>query len=492
MSDSYDYATAVVDNYTDHQQLVLRALSVTASCLSIVFGLVGLYLYVSMKRKVFRHHLILLLLLFDFGKAVVLLWYPARVLTVSLAYDNTNFCDVVGFFTSVFIEGADLAVLALAIHTALLVFKKYNGPEGGLYKYRYWVYGFNILFPLVMASLVFIDHGRKAYQPYITWCYLPVRPVWYRLWLSWIPRWIIIVAIISIYVSIYVYIKLQYREVVKNFKQSQEYAPKVPHKNIFKRIGHIMINFLANFPGFAFLEMGGSPATRENRENSSSTIDPNDARVSAIAEFQRQSIIKFEIRRNVIERQVRSIFVYPVAYIFLWLAPFGLQCVQFNFEFEHGTVFWLAAAAAFMQPFNCVVDTVAFCIRERPWKVHEEKIFTRENGDWVKRRFTLTRRDTHGRAQHEGEQHDPEKSLDDRNGGHDFGSPNTQGNGMTSESSSSPNRKFSYPSDDYIQSPLGSGPHDPFATTASKMEIDLERGHTGDSESEIDILEFLK
>lgn len=502
--DKYDDpATAVVDDYDSHQQLVLRALSVTASCVSIVFGLVGLYLYVCMKRKVFRHHLILLLLLFDFGKAVVLLWYPARVLAVSLAYDNRNFCDVVGFFTSIFIEGADFAVLALAIHTALLVFKKYNGPEGGLYKYRYWVYGFNILFPLVMASLVFIDRGRAAYQPYITWCYLPVRPVWYRLWLSWIPRWVIIVSIISIYVSIYVYVTLQYREVVKNFKQSQAYATKVQHKNIFKRIGHLMINFLANFPGFAFLatsDNGGSSRSSGDRmmdNNNHAEWDPENVRVNAIAEFQKQSIMKFEIRRNVIERQIRSIFVYPVAYVFLWLAPFGLQCVQFNYEFVHGTVFWIAAAAAFMQPFNCTVDTVAFCIRERPWKVHEEKIFTKENGDWVKRRFTLTKRETitHDTGgERRGTDIDlEEKELDERiRPGHDNGSANTKVATFGSESSSSPHRKFSYADDHYPYIHSG-GPLDPFATTASKVEIDEEQNQIqDDSESEIDIFEFLK
>lgn len=493
MSDSVDAATAIVDAFTPHQQVVLRALSVTASCLSIVFGLAGLYLYISMKHKVFRHHLVVLLLLFDFGKAVVLLWYPARVLTVSTAYDNINFCDIVGFFTSVFIEGADLAVLALAVHTALLVFGKYNGPEGGLYKWRYWVYSFNICFPLAAASLVFIDHGRHAYQPYITWCYLPVRPVWYRLWLSWIPRWIIIVSIIAIYVSIYVYIKLQYREVMKNFKQLQSYAPTMHHKNIFKRIGHWIVNFLAAFPGFAFLA--------EGRDSAESIVNAADARAGAIAELQRDSIMKFQIRRNIIERQVRSIFVYPIAYVFLWIAPFGLQCVQFNYEFEHGTVYWLDAAASFMQPFNCVVDTIAFCIRERPWKVHEEKIFTKENGLWVKRQLTLTRRDPAAGESHrhgvDPEKHNAHVRSHERTDDHsqDNGSTSTKVVFSSLTESSSPKQKFSNGDGDhypYIRSPLSGGPLDPFSTTASRVEFDVEQSHTGDSESEIDIIEFLK
>ena len=64
-----------------------------------------------------------------------------------------------------YIEGADFAVLALAIHTALLVFKKDSDSsnEGGLYKYRYSVYGLVVLVPIFMAGIAFINDGRKSY-----------------------------------------------------------------------------------------------------------------------------------------------------------------------------------------------------------------------------------------------------------------------------------------------------------------------------------------
>lgn len=395
-----------VNAFSDHQAYVLRSLSVTASCLSIGAGILAFYLYICMRTKVFRHHLILLLLMFDFGKAVVLLWYPARVLLVASAYNNSNFCDVVGFFTSAFIEGADLAVLALAIHTAMLIFLKFSGPEGGLYKYRFWVYGVNILLPLVMASLAFVNNGRYSYSPLITWCYLPVRPVWYRLVLSWVPRYIIFISIITIYISIYIYVKVQYSRVMKEFKQSQTYLQKdyngsigdekktsktfftwlanpfssssseTRQKMSFKKVATTVRNSilysLSYLPGFGFLEPAHTtPSTPVN--------EMLDAHAQAMISIQRDTMSRFQNRRSMIERQIRSIFVYPLAYVFLWLAPFAVHCLQFNYEIKRGPVFWIGAIAAFMQPFNCVVDTVAFMVREKPWTDREERIFTFRN-----------------------------------------------------------------------------------------------------------------
>jgi G protein-coupled receptor GPR1 len=39
-----------------------------------------------------------------------------------------------------------------------------------------------------------------------SFCYLPVRPFWYRLSIVWIPRYLIFTVIIAIYASIYVYV----------------------------------------------------------------------------------------------------------------------------------------------------------------------------------------------------------------------------------------------------------------------------------------------
>lgn len=523
--------------------------------------------------------------MFDFGKALVLLWYPARVLLVPSAYNNVNFCDVVGFFTSAFIEGADLAVLALAIHTALLIFRKFSGPEGGLYRYRYYVYAVNFLLPIVMASLAFVDNGRHSYSPLITWCYLPVKPVWYRLVLSWIPRYIILISIISIYVSIYFYVKLEYSKVVKDFKQSQTYIHQDSHSNheniatgdkekgpsnttflswftypftsfssgssdttavspvgdcssnneqssqkktlSFKALSttifHSILRFISYFPGFSFLEpsrlFGISKTGNEML----------DARSMAILEFQKDTMARFQARRNMIERQIRSIFVYPVAYVFLWIAPFAVHVLQFNYEIEHGPVFWIGAIAAFMQPFNCVVDTAAFAIRERPWVDREEKIFTKANGDWIKYHLwmLIPCAGVHRRNKYKKNQ---ANSVDgSQNTAHESDTPNYSSNvfstldadlerfagsskntkdGATTTESSFASNHWLVPSAD--PSKRGDGHtkqytnhatnqskksvyDDPFSVTARRVEFDNIRDDASDdSDGSMDLMEFLR
>lgn len=434
----------------------MRVLSVVASSLSIAAGLVAFYMYLSMRVKLFRHHLILLLLMFDFGKGVVLLWYPARVLDVPSAYDNVNFCDIVGFLTSTFIQAADFAVLSLAIHTALLVFTRNSGPEGGLYRYRTWVYSAHVVVPLVMAGLVFINGGRRSFAPMVTWCYIPIKPLWAHVALSWAPRYVIIVAILSIYLAIYIYVKLEYRKVVKDFKMTQssmvnnhssnvdnaelaahdytsgildssdlEMQPQINHgsnfgdtdatpsfseialnknklstvaenthlhrshrnkinslfRRSYKKVYRSLLTFFSYFPGFGFL----TPRRYDDDSDDEQDLDPTTV---AIRAFQRESMANFQMRRNAIERQIRSIFVYPVAYIFLWMAPFAVHVLQYKTMTNHGGVFWISAVAAFMQPFNCVVDTIAFSIREKPWIDRREVIFTRENADHIRSKLS--------------------------------------------------------------------------------------------------------
>jgi G protein-coupled glucose receptor regulating Gpa2 len=58
----------------------------------------------------------------------------------------------------------------------------------------------NVLFTL--ASLAFINpNGDYSASFYV--CWLPIRPLWYRLALSWIPRYIIFIITIALFVAPY-------------------------------------------------------------------------------------------------------------------------------------------------------------------------------------------------------------------------------------------------------------------------------------------------
>lgn len=95
----------------------------------------------------------------------------------------------------------------IAVHSAIYIFRpRASRGEGGLHPYRKPAYMLWIGFSLLMASLAFLN-GRHAYVAHGTFCYLPVRPFWYRLALDWIPRYIIFLFILGIYASIYFYVR---------------------------------------------------------------------------------------------------------------------------------------------------------------------------------------------------------------------------------------------------------------------------------------------
>lgn len=396
--------------FSYHQNRTQRALAIAASSVSIVFCLVSLYFFLAIdpKRLVFRHQLIAFLLLFDMLKAVILLIFPARIFTHATSYYLDRFCQVVGFFTATAIEGADIAILAFAIHTFLLIFRpaftvKVGNSlrvEGGLYMYRYYVYGLSLVIPLAMASLAYIGSG---YLLFVCWCYLPQRPVWYRLVLSWVPRYCIVVIILSVYGFIYWHVLREFRTLGGVFTtiHRQRQAAGQHHGVLLQppSFFSLLMYFFGSlrdsiFPRLVLpddakltphtsLSSGLDPITsgpKEPKERQVSHGGPLDTEnIMGNSDIQAANLETFRKRQKVIEKQMKSIFVYPFAYIFMWLFPFILQCTQFNYEINHGPVVWLNYLGAFMQPFYGFVDSLVFFYREQPWKHTIMKNFEREH-----------------------------------------------------------------------------------------------------------------
>lgn len=383
---------------------ILRVCSIASSCSSIVSGVLAIYMFgaIDYKKRVFRHQLIIFLIFFDLIKLAVLLIYPSRIETKFLAYYNHNFCEVVGFFTSLSIEGADIAILSFAIHTGLLIFrpnakiKNGNNLEGGLFKFRFYVYLISFLTPCLLLSLAFIN--GSGYQPLTTWCYLPQEPRWYRLVLSWVPRYLIVITIVCIYVSIYYYVTKQYSIVGGNFKDMHlstvtdelNTSQMTRHWNRFKNgyffvqkiITEILFPEMTMFPMFEDEEandLHNSPSEKSSKKMHLKDIDENgnysnqDTNKTSNEQghlregLHRETYNQFQIRRLQIQKQMKSIFIYPISYIFLWSFPFILQC--FEFHNPNSRILWLNAVLAFFQPFNCTVDTLVFVYRERPWTI---------------------------------------------------------------------------------------------------------------------------
>lgn len=373
----------------------------------------------------FRHDLTIALIILDLFKAIVLIIYPIRYLhspTFVDGHSSTSFCDAVGFLNIATTQASDFAVLSLAIHTALLIF--YPNVTGGLYHYRYYVYSvFFVLIPIICASVGMV--GNSGYTFFTSWCYLVVEPIWYSLLLSWIPRLLIMILIISIYFSIYLYVKIHMYEVSKSVVQasvstnshsesgvyslnndSNDKSLKSVRRRVFRlptralrRIGRNIKIGASYLPGLGYLNPLVDAIRKQEQIQSAdvnimtrlsapqSPLPENQAhRRSAIADagnmtalinkdFQqqlnRENIDRFNHRRNIIERQVKSIFIYPITYVLLYIFPLIQQCLYYTMNSQSSSdkyivepLYWLALVAAWMKPFNCFVDTCVFVIRE--------------------------------------------------------------------------------------------------------------------------------
>lgn len=147
------------------------------------------------------YSLILLLILSDMLKTLWLVLLPVVELVHGRIPSNSTFCQVSGFFLSAGIEACDMAVLLMAVHTGLYIFK----GRGGLYPYRFSAYAIVATGSLMLTSLAFLNNpGFVNSGPY---CYLPARPDWTNRALSWIPRYVVCVVILCTYTCIYVYVR---------------------------------------------------------------------------------------------------------------------------------------------------------------------------------------------------------------------------------------------------------------------------------------------
>ena len=195
--------------FTPTQNHAILVAGLCCACVSLIAAVVALRWFLLM-RRCFRHRLVLFLVASDTFKAT---WYFVFAV-VTIAHgpvkSSSAFCQASGYLLLLSIEASDFAILLIALHAMLYIFMPISKTgEGGLYPYRHWIPLFWLGPPFLAASLAFVQ-GPEAYVTAGTYCYLPKRPIWYRLALSWIPRYMIITTILVMYVSIYVYVHIKF------------------------------------------------------------------------------------------------------------------------------------------------------------------------------------------------------------------------------------------------------------------------------------------
>ncbi|KAF2645287.1 hypothetical protein P280DRAFT_416853, partial [Massarina eburnea CBS 473.64] len=156
-----------------------------------------------MLMLMFRARLIMFLIFGDLMKAFWLFLFGIVSIARGPVVTESAFCQVSGFMVQYGTEMSDVAVLTIALHSAHQVFHPTptTGSEG-LYPYRYLIYTFALLIPATMAGLAFInpDYGYLSQGAF---CTLPLRPLWYRLALTWVPRYLVAGGILGLAAAIY-------------------------------------------------------------------------------------------------------------------------------------------------------------------------------------------------------------------------------------------------------------------------------------------------
>ncbi|TGZ78419.1 hypothetical protein EX30DRAFT_397751 [Ascodesmis nigricans] len=423
---------------TREQLVVLRSIAIAAATLSILSGLLVGWWFARMKRS-FRHHLIMLLIFSDFFKASWQLIYPSVVFSRGLLSSRSRFCQLSGFMMSFGIEASDFAVLAIAVHSALYIFRPGMGGigEGGLYRYRRYVYVTWLAFSTVMPALAFVNKN-PAYSAQGTYCYLPVRPFWYRLALAWIPRYIILTTIMILYAAIYIYVRMKFRtfrtsvgadaldlDSIDLAQPPVETAiaapPRLPSLDVHGLIpppsptlqpkyhnrNSDVIPFARAFLNPLWDKIHSPSSSSSASENSSDTTSPSrrgsvptimDTDLEKQRQQQQQhhspthhrhhtcssASSSLQHRRLAINRQLRLLFIYPLIYALMWVPPLVAHALQFTERFVHHPNFPLQCVVAFTLPFQCAVDCWLFTIREKPWTYIPE---ARGGGWWARYGF---------------------------------------------------------------------------------------------------------
>ncbi|KAI7782485.1 hypothetical protein LA080_013484 [Diaporthe eres] len=372
-------------------------------------------------RRSFRHDLILLLIASDLTKSLWFVIYSSTTLNRSLSTDSGSaFCQVSGFFFAMGIEASDSAVFLIALHWTVYIFRSNRAAgESGIYAYRFLAFAFYVLFPTLMASLAFFTRF-PAYVDTGQYCYLPAKPWWDRMSLSWIPRYINMTLIIAMYSASYLYIRITMRrfrrhhasglvsprtgaaEPALEFTETG-YRLQLPRPSLSTiKVGgkveslptrkspsrcHISSDFYRRPISTSMEEeeilKGQSPNVGWSRHLNGSQMhiytvlqqgpsseregEPTPGTPIASLDYETLESEGISRGRDRIRRQLRFLFIYPAVYACVWLFPLISDVIGFHRD-HNQRPYWILVASLVSLCVQGLVDTVVFCVREKPWR----------------------------------------------------------------------------------------------------------------------------
>ncbi|KAK5110690.1 hypothetical protein LTR85_000751 [Meristemomyces frigidus] len=196
------------------QRHTIQVMASATSAVSITAAICALYWFCMMRRN-FRRDLVLLLVIGDFWKSLWFVIFAAVTFSQGPVSTHSTFCQASGYLLQMGTEMCDVAIFFMSLHMLLQIFPPRNSFLGsdGLYRIRYGVMAGWILIPNLSASLAFLNHGSTgpAFQAAGAFCTLPIRPFWYRLALSWVPRYLNWIFVMGVAIRIYSHVGKEFQ-----------------------------------------------------------------------------------------------------------------------------------------------------------------------------------------------------------------------------------------------------------------------------------------
>ena len=192
-----------------------------------------------------------------------------------------------------------------------------------------------------------------------TYCYLPARPIWYRLALAWVPRYLILSTILSIYLAVYLYTKSKFGDFDAKFTnnsftsedatqhsptdrqaswplsaydgvdepRSAESSPEVSSPILGSPIASRRETEAEISVTKSCEPVSGPPARLVNRTPTLLEALRDRTLISA-ANKRVESSANAALRQHhrAIQRQLRYLFVYPLVYLAMWIPAFVNHC----------------------------------------------------------------------------------------------------------------------------------------------------------------------
>ncbi|KAF2873465.1 G protein-coupled glucose receptor regulating Gpa2-domain-containing protein, partial [Massariosphaeria phaeospora] len=406
----------------------VRLASAICAAVSIAASSVTFYWFCRMNKR-FRHRLIMFLVYGDLTRAGWMFIFTMVSMLQGTVHTDSSFCQASGFMVQYGTETSgqcneDFAVLVIAVHSAVQVFRPSSTARSdGLYPYRHYVYTGGFIIPGIMASLAFIN-PHWGYMSQGAFCSLPLRPFWYRLALAWIPRYLIAVIILGLAIAIYTHVGFELRsfadtgqnarpsittitpilsatdteqgapgEAAENQACPNRRASSVAHDvAVLRRSSHVasLIEAMGarpqsidHAPVSALDLKESSRGPRPPVRRRSTAIDPADSfrgpsldpghdgsrtasplNDPATSHAHRRMVQE----RNRINKHLKLMFVYPLAYILMWIIPFVNHCMTYQDKWASHPLYWLQLMGTICTAIMGAVDTLIFSFRERPWR----------------------------------------------------------------------------------------------------------------------------